>query len=1210
MAKDIQNISIKIFILFFLGVSNITIAQSFQDKVLDFNGRYVIEDYWQNSFFLCGSDSVKKLVSTYDMYAPGNKMHPTNDEVAQTFFFEKQTNGMYRIKCEKHNHYLVVNNNTSEQLLNTFHQPSPDDKGSYFELEYDWNMNVYKIKINGRYLHLLKTSSETLLSTKGLPDAGYYEETPFSSSELSYMFNIRKYFDYDYDYMPPVGIIKKIIKSKIENTVPGSTGSWSLFLKPAPFEERQYISFGGYSLNSSTTLSGDDDGWTRWDWSFEPVYNGNKVYYRLHNLKTDGLHGWMYINNNELKCGNPTKYSYENSLWELERSTPLECIPYYKIKNVGTGQYIGTPIYVPGVSNWEIILGSGDSPEYEWHILDKENFDENGNLKDLSDHLRDIKLECRSSSLVDWGAIEMDTENYFSIASLDTPDSYLQWNKNGEITTSNNSLLGSTLWKFKERGFLSYSISSMNGKELLDLDELILHPFNYHYLKGTRLSFKIDGENIFTDQNGKSWIIKKVEHFDIHLAFAEAKQTNTIKAYNDFKDQLVLRGISQTSWFMYADWEIAQLKDDASDYLDFANKYPPMEGIGSNYFDEALWRNAYMRNTAESYTNYINSFPLEIQGDILDVMNPPPGGRNTYVFEGNNIEKAKFRRYTSLTNINSSYDQISNSFEQYLIEYPDGNYRLDLIWAWLDWAWKRAQGENHPEVYQWYVNQYEYIYNNYYLDFLNYHDKAKTPLRFYAKERSPTASRVEKLIKDYEYLLVSTLTKIEVLDGEDLDLARIHSFVGNSIKSALSWNDFINNATPIYNPPNEFEKSKGQAIVPTDNNWNVFSAFNDTNLSVYSSIDESDVPSQNLVSLAQLGQMMADGTYDDTAGYIGDSDLFTFSVSSIPLDTDLGLTKFIDIDFTNPGLFSDDYVKIRFHYKFNKFTSNRFIEYMKDNNLACPKQPVPLDEPTDSQLVSGPGYIIRNETNYPVFVTLSQPVLGPIYYEMVQPGKIFFRRIGELPVTFNIDAYLSLNGEEEFDDVDVLKGILGTVAETSFSLASGGATGIAKSAVTGTFKSGLIGATREGVRKGAKLGATGTIAYLGKYGVTKLASGAGISSVNSIANEIYNDLTENNNECLETTLYFANSKELVNGGKLQVYSITGGPELFCYDLETGARTLEKPKPLKISDDAVWQNFVDTLKGNLKLITDEIDALSADVSSPYINDDFVDKLIIE
>lgn len=91
-----------------------------------------------------------------------------------------------------------------------------------------------------------------------------------------------------------------------------------------------------------------------------------------------------------------------------------------------------------------------------------------------------------------------------------------------------------------------------------------------------------------------------------------------------------------------------------------------------------------------------------------------------------------------------------------------------------------------------------------------------------------------------------------------------------------------------------------------------------------------------------------------------------------------------------------------------------------------------------------PGFIIKNETIWPLQISLNQ--VGPLYYDVIQPGQSFVRDTGA--VWFTIKGGVFLNEKDRITDWDVVLPIAVAVGGAIVTVATAGAASFASGALT------------------------------------------------------------------------------------------------------------------------------------------------------------------
>ncbi|WP_298117075.1 hypothetical protein [Flavobacterium sp.] len=81
-----------------------------------------------------------------------------------------------------------------------------------------------------------------------------------------------------------------------------------------------------------------------------------------------------------------------------------------------------------------------------------------------------------------------------------------------------------------------------------------------------------------------------------------------------------------------------------------------------------------------------------------------------------------------------------------------------------------------------------------------------------------------------------------------------------------------------------------------------------------------------------------------------------------------------------------------------------------------------------------PGFQIKNDTQWPLIISLNQ--VGPLYYELVQPGQVFRRDTGA--VWFTVKARISPNNTLDIDTWDCVWPIAAIVGGVLLGAVTGG----------------------------------------------------------------------------------------------------------------------------------------------------------------------------
>jgi hypothetical protein len=116
-----------------------------------------------------------------------------------------------------------------------------------------------------------------------------------------------------------------------------------------------------------------------------------------------------------------------------------------------------------------------------------------------------------------------------------------------------------------------------------------------------------------------------------------------------------------------------------------------------------------------------------------------------------------------------------------------------------------------------------------------------------------------------------------------------------------------------------------------------------------------------------------------------------------------------------------------------------------------------------------PGFSIKNETIWPLQISLSQ--VGPLYFDVIQPGQSFVRDTGA--VWFTVKAAIFLDEKDRITDWDAVTPVAIVIGSAILAVATAGAAGFA----SGAMAASLIASTVIGA------------------GIADLASGSAVSTI-------------------------------------------------------------------------------------------------------------------
>jgi len=187
--------------------------------------------------------------------------------------------------------------------------------------------------------------------------------------------------------------------------------------------------------------------------------------------------------------------------------------------------------------------------------------------------------------------------------------------------------------------------------------------------------------------------------------------------------------------------------------------------------------------------------------------------------------------------------------------------------------------------------------------------------------------------------------------------------------------------------------------------------------------------------------------------------------------------------------------------------------------------------------MKSPGFVIHNETIWPVEVALAQ--VGPLYWGVVQPGKTFTRSTGA--VWFTIDGQVSLDGKEHISTWDAVWPVASIIGSIALAAVTGGATAFASA---GTFlaSAGVISQTAAGLLVAGGVAATDAIVITG-------AGGAVLSTLvtGGLAKAALGAIFTKQNATVSKSGCYAGPPWPFRQNAVHEYRITGGPTLKKVD---------------------------------------------------------------
>ncbi len=147
-----------------------------------------------------------------------------------------------------------------------------------------------------------------------------------------------------------------------------------------------------------------------------------------------------------------------------------------------------------------------------------------------------------------------------------------------------------------------------------------------------------------------------------------------------------------------------------------------------------------------------------------------------------------------------------------------------------------------------------------------------------------------------------------------------------------------------------------------------------------------------------------------------------------------------------------------------------------------------------------PGFLIRNDAQWPLIISLNQ--VGPLYYDLIQPGQVFQRDTGA--VWFTVKVRISPTNKLDIDTWDCVWPVAAIVGGILLGAITGGASAfsaigasIGASALTAGGAASLSGIVLEGAAAGALAAMTPGVA--GKLLADVFAGNSDLSSAGEYA---------------------------------------------------------------------------------------------------------------
>lgn len=153
--------------------------------------------------------------------------------------------------------------------------------------------------------------------------------------------------------------------------------------------------------------------------------------------------------------------------------------------------------------------------------------------------------------------------------------------------------------------------------------------------------------------------------------------------------------------------------------------------------------------------------------------------------------------------------------------------------------------------------------------------------------------------------------------------------------------------------------------------------------------------------------------------------------------------------------------QIEITWEFIRSSDTHYERYLNARGFKCD---APIEQPWQSQPTEeyGPGFHIVNRTDYPLDISLEQ--VGPLYYELVDPGQPMARNTGA--VWFTIKAAVNLDGTPKNNLWTAAQPIAEITGQVLFAAITGGSSAVAAAGVKATSTAGAKIAIRAAVKKG------------------------------------------------------------------------------------------------------------------------------------------------
>ncbi|MFT5672942.1 MAG: hypothetical protein ACI9JT_001583 [Polaribacter sp.] len=712
-----------------------------------------------------------------------------------------------------------------------------------------------------------------------------------------------------------------------------------------------------------------------------------------------------------------------------------------------------------------------------------------------------------------------------------------------------------------------------------------------------------------------------------------------------------------------------------------------------NYYkaniDDIVWKNAMKKGTKEGYNEYLNFWANSPDHkSFVGIHRERAFYRFAFLEKQTNI----FENFANLFKGTSKRQSLKESAILYLNAYPNGKFRENAVWEYLYGSWKKAKTFNELPLWKKFIEDYDYVYNNFREERKNIYGSYNYNIGLndtYKDYETPDIKFANYEAKNSPYLVIARLEEVKLLAGGD-DHQQIQEWANTIIGTPI--NSFLNgDPTPLNVPQlpadltgielnintspkktNEtfpeyrlrsesvYRSAQNIKLDPVakniftpdvGKNYGMATGYNDTTINYHFRIcetDENDVKFEGLKKLISISSLGAaellwaweDATMADVLKgerereilkvWSCDDMIGQISFKDIPTNDTKGVTREHIRVFDNYQKTTNttDKIVIAYQVRFIKMDGAHYLKYKQTMKESC-NNVIKLKGITEHQKKSTPAIMVRNETDFPLQISLNVPLLGHMYYDVVAPGEVFFRDIGALPFSFDMEAQILLDGQASITDQKVFEQIIWDVVETSANVAmsagTGGAGGLLKNGVktAGMFgknvlaRRGISAAFKAGLNGAANRFKLGTIKYVQKEttkeiikatvkeqvkdGVKKLVTNIGINAAKDIASIAYDMVKEENNIANKLVTCSLDSDISL------MYVVRGGVTLPCID--ESDIIIHEPTKLEIFaadliDNTKSGNQSSTYKVGRYIFHDKEELKKYQKANPYYNPNYV------